>query len=104
MTTIEISTLSRLIGEMKRRGLVTRTRLKDNARTVAINLTPKGRTLVEELIPIAIHFEEVAVRDFPSKNISDLKTVLAEIYESLNSIEPEIEEVNKARKAAKSKA
>ena len=104
MTTIEISTLSRLVGEMKRRGLVTRTRLKDNGRTVAINLAPKGRTLVEELIPIAIHFEEVAVRDFPSKNISDLKTVLAEIYESLKLLEPEIEEANKARKAAKSKA
>ena len=104
MTTIEISTLSRLVGEMKRRGLVTRARLKDNGRTVAINLAPKGRTLVEELIPIAIHFEEVAVRDFPSKNISDLKTILAEIYESLKSLEPEIEEANKARKAAKTKA
>ena len=103
MTTIEISTLSRLVGEMKRRGLVTRARLKDNGRTVAINLAPKGRTLVEELIPIAIHFEEVAVRDFPSKNISDLKTILAEIYESLKSLEPEIEEANKARKVAKSK-
>jgi DNA-binding MarR family transcriptional regulator len=103
MTTIEISTLSRLVGEMKRRGLVTRARLKDNGRTVAINLTPKGRTLVEELIPIAIHFEEVAVRDFPSKNISDLKTILAEIYESLKSLEPEIEEANKARKGARPK-
>ena len=104
MTTIEISTLSRLVGEMKRRGLVTRARLKDNGRTVAINLAPKGRTLVEELIPIAIHFEEVAVRDFASKNISDLKTILAEIYESLKSLEPEIEEANKARKAANQKA
>jgi DNA-binding MarR family transcriptional regulator len=104
MTTIEISTLSRLVGEMKRRGLVTRARLKDNGRTVAINLTPKGRTLVEELIPIAIHFEEVAVRDFASKNISDLKTILAEIYESLKSLEPEIEEANKANKTARTKA
>jgi len=43
------------------------------------------------------------VRDFPSKNISDLKTILAEIYESLQSLEPEIEEANKARKAAKPK-
>ena len=103
MTTIEISTLSRLVGEMKRRGLVTRARLKDNGRTVAINLTPKGRTLVEELIPIAIRFEEVAVRDFPPKNISDLKTILAEIYESLKSLEPEIEEANKARKASRPK-
>src|SRR5205085_10938456 len=34
MTSIEVSTLSRLIGSMKRKGLVTRTRLRDNARTV----------------------------------------------------------------------
>src|SRR6266571_1120863 len=99
VTTIEISTLSRLVGEMKRRGLVSRSRLKDNGRTVAINLAPKGRVLVEELMPIAIHFEEVAVRNFPSRNISDLKTVLEEIYESLKSLEPEIEEANATRKA-----
>jgi MarR family transcriptional regulator, organic hydroperoxide resistance regulator len=61
MTTIEISTLSRLVGEMKRRGLVTRARLKDNGGTVPINLTPKER------IPIASRFEEVArvQHDFP---------------------------------------
>jgi MarR family transcriptional regulator, organic hydroperoxide resistance regulator len=44
------------------------------------------------------------VRDFPSKNISDLKTILAEIYESLKSLEPEIEEANKASKAARTRA
>jgi DNA-binding MarR family transcriptional regulator len=65
VTTAEISTLSRLIGEMKRKGLVTRSRLEDNGRTVAINLTAKGKTLVEELIPIAVHFEEVASAQAP---------------------------------------
>ena len=61
VTTTEIPTLSRLIGEMKRKGLVTRSPLEDNGRTVAINLTAKGKTLVEELIPIAVHFADVAV-------------------------------------------
>jgi DNA-binding MarR family transcriptional regulator len=93
MTTIELSTLSRLIGEMKRRGLVSRTRLKDNGRTVAINLAPKGRSLVAELMPIAVHFEEVAVRNFAAKDIVDLKAVLQNIYESLASLEPEVEAV-----------
>ena len=51
MTTIEISTLSRLVGTMKRKGLVSRRRPEDNGRTVAINLTAKGRGLVDELIP-----------------------------------------------------
>src|SRR5581483_2070359 len=86
MTSIEVSTLSRLIGTMKRKGLVSRTRLKDNARTVAINLTANGKTLVEELIPIAIHFEDVAVRSFSSKEIAELKGTLGKIYENLDSL------------------
>jgi DNA-binding MarR family transcriptional regulator len=91
VTTTEISTLSRLVGEMKRKGLVTRSRLEDNGRTVAINLTAKGRLLVEELMPIAVHFEEVAVSNFSDEEVAHLKIVLREIYESLGSIEPEIE-------------
>lgn len=101
MTSIEISTLSRLIGAMKRKGLVSRKRLEDNARTVAINLTAKGKTLVEELIPIAVHFEEVAVRDFQKQGLSDLKSTLAQIYDSLGTLEPEIAEAETPRKAKK---
>jgi len=101
MTSIEISTLSRLVGTMKRKGLVSRARLKDNARTVAINLTAKGKILVEELIPIAVHFEEVAVRGLPAKGVTDLKTTLEQIYLSLDSIEPEIEEADAQRIARK---
>jgi MarR family transcriptional regulator, organic hydroperoxide resistance regulator len=104
MTSIEISTLSRLIGTMKRKGLVSRKRLEDNARTVAINLTAKGGTLVEELIPIAMHFEEVAIRGLAKGGISDLKTTLEQIYTSLGAIEPEIEEIEAQRKARKRSA
>jgi len=42
-------------------------------------------------MPIAVHFEDVAVRDFSESEISHLKVVFREIYESLGSIEPEIE-------------
>jgi MarR family transcriptional regulator, organic hydroperoxide resistance regulator len=100
VTTAEISTLSRLIGEMKRKGLVTRSRLEDNGRTVAINLAPKGKSLVEELMPIAVHFEDVAVSSFSASEISRLKVVFREIYQSLGAIEPEIEA---ARDSVKSK-
>lgn len=100
VTTTEISTLSRLIGEMKRKGLVTRSRLEDNGRTVAINLTSKGRSLVEELMPIAVHFAEVAVSNYAEDEVSRLKTIFREIYERLGSIEPEIAA---ARDSSKSK-
>ena len=98
VTTAEISTLSRLVGEMKRKGLVTRSRLEDNGRTVAINLTSKGKLLVEELMPIAVHFEDVAVRNFSDEEVSRLKIVFREIYESLGSIEPEIEPIKMSPK------
>src|SRR3981081_2166031 len=86
VTTPDISTLSRLVGEMKRKGLVTRSRLENNGRTVAINLTSKGKSLVEELMPIAVHFEDVAVSNFSESEISRLKVVFREIYERLGSI------------------
>jgi MarR family transcriptional regulator, organic hydroperoxide resistance regulator len=90
MTTIEISTLSRLVGTMKRKGLVSRRRPEDNGRTVAINLTAKGRGLVDELIPIVVHFEEVAVRNRSAAEIQWLNRALAEAYDCLNDIEAEI--------------
>jgi DNA-binding MarR family transcriptional regulator len=90
MTTIEISTLSRLVGAMKRKGLVSRRRPEDNGRTVAINLTAKGRGLVVELIPIVVHFEEVAVRDRTAAEVQWLNRVLAEAYDCLNDLEAEI--------------
>src|SRR5258708_20399245 len=80
VTTTEISTLSRLVGEMKRKGLVTRSRLEDNGRTVAINLTSKGKSLVEELMPIAVHFDEVAVSSYSASAITPLKAIFREIY------------------------
>ncbi len=90
MTTIEISTLSRLIGAMKRKGLVSRRRLEENGRTVAINLTAKGRSLTDELIPIALHFEEVAIRNRSADQVDLIKRALSEAYECLNEIEAEI--------------
>lgn len=90
MTTIETSTLSRLVGAMKRKGLVSRRRPEDNGRTVAINLTAKGRGLVDELIPIVVHFEEVAVGNRSASEVQWLNRALAEAYDCLNDLEAEI--------------
>jgi DNA-binding MarR family transcriptional regulator len=103
MTSLEISTASRLIGAMKRKGLVSRKRLEDNARTVAINLTAKGKALVEELMPIAIHFEEVAIRSLPKDALANLKGILAQVHTDLGSLEPEIAEAEERRAKAKAR-
>lgn len=58
MVSVEISTLSRLVGLMVRRNLVSRERPADNARIVCITLTTKGEELADELMPIAAMFEK----------------------------------------------
>jgi DNA-binding MarR family transcriptional regulator len=92
MTTIELSTLSRLIGTMEKMKIVSRSRLENNARTVAITLTDSGHALVEELMPIAQHFEQVAVSKLSPSALKALKKALTEIYVLLDVLEEEAKE------------
>ena len=100
MTTIEVSTLSRLVGTMKRQGLVTKRRLGHNARTVEIDLTAKGRSLTAELIPIASHFEDVAIGNSSPKEIQKIKRFLKESYDSLNVIQAEVSALRRTARAS----
>jgi DNA-binding MarR family transcriptional regulator len=87
MVTVELSTLSRLIGTMKRQGLVTRTRVEEDGRSVRISLTARGRALADELMPLAAHFEKVATRTFSAKEVAHLKDVLRQIFDNLDELE-----------------
>jgi DNA-binding MarR family transcriptional regulator len=89
ITSIELSTLSRLVGAMTRKGLVSRRRPDANARTVEINLTTKGRTLVGELIPLATLHEDVGLRSFRPDKIAELKRDLIKVFQNLAELDPE---------------
>ncbi|MHC6226219.1 MarR family winged helix-turn-helix transcriptional regulator [Pseudomonas sp. X10] len=88
MTSIEISTLSRLIGAMEKLELLSRSRVENNARSVEINLTTKGEALIDELMPIAKHFEDVAIAHLSQEKRELLKEILIDIYDRLEVIEP----------------
>jgi DNA-binding MarR family transcriptional regulator len=87
VTSIELSTLSRLVGTMVRKGLLSRKRPGANSRTVEINLTTKGRTLVDELIPLAKLHEDVGLRSFPANKVAELKRDLIKVYENLAELD-----------------
>jgi MarR family transcriptional regulator, organic hydroperoxide resistance regulator len=89
VTSIELSTLSRLVGAMTQKGLVSRRRPDANARTVKINLTTKGRTLVEELIPLARLHEDVALLSFRPDKIAELKRDLIKVFQNLAELDGE---------------
>jgi DNA-binding MarR family transcriptional regulator len=81
-TTIEQSTLSRLLVTMANRGLVTRERSKVDARAVVVDLTPAGRKLTKTLIPWALRFERVALKGFTQAEIDLLYSMLGRIFDN----------------------
>ncbi|MFA5596171.1 MAG: MarR family transcriptional regulator [Pusillimonas sp.] len=86
MVTVEVSTLSRLITTMQRKGLVVRVRPEHNARMVSITLAPAGEELVEKLMPLAAHFESVATQSFTDEQIAWLKQALVQIHNDLEKV------------------
>jgi DNA-binding MarR family transcriptional regulator len=83
MTSIDASTLSRLVSRMVRDGLVTRSRSKKSSREVVVALTPKGGALVQRIIPIATRLERRASTGVAPKDMAVVKRVLRQFYDNL---------------------
>ncbi len=85
LTNVELSTLSRLVGGLVKRGLILRRRPEDNGRIVQIELAPAGDALVSRLMPIAIEYEQLATRGFSDRETEELKRLLRLIYRNLET-------------------
>jgi len=83
MTSIDASTMSRLVTRLVRMGLVTRARSKTSSREVVIALSPKGGALVERLIPIARELERTASAGLPARDLAVAKRALRQMYDNL---------------------
>jgi DNA-binding MarR family transcriptional regulator len=83
MTSIDVSTMSRLVSRLVRHGLVTRSRSRTSNREVLVALSPKGRALVQKLIPIAIGLERNAAAGLSAKELAEAKRLLGRMYVNL---------------------
>jgi DNA-binding MarR family transcriptional regulator len=72
--------LSRLVARLVRRGLVSRARSKTSNREVVVELTARGRTLVNSLIPMAKTLEQTAIVGIPAKELAALKASLRRAF------------------------
>ena len=90
-TSIDVSTLSRLVGSIERKGLAERQRGAGgaDARVVTVHATEAGRNLTERLIPLAQHYEAVALAGLSPEDEAALKALLVRVYENLEGLEPE---------------
>ena len=79
-TSIEVSTLTRLVDNMEKKGLVARRRDPQDARAIVLHATPAGRRLTQRIVPIAERYETVALAGFNAAETEILKAALRRLY------------------------
>lgn len=76
---VKSSTLSRLVGRMIEKKLLTRRRSTRDARTVQISLRREGEKLFDRLWPEAAKIEEIVAERFSPADLQRLKDMLREV-------------------------
>jgi DNA-binding MarR family transcriptional regulator len=84
-TSIDVSTLSRVVTRLVKMGLVTRTRSATNNREVVVRLTPKGAAILARVIPHAVALERTAIAGVPAKDLGVVRRSLRRMYQNLAS-------------------
>ena len=80
LTSINFSTLSRVLGRMEKKDLVRRVRGTEDARSFTIELTATGRTTTETILPRAAALEAQATGNFSEAELATLRQLLAKLY------------------------
>jgi DNA-binding MarR family transcriptional regulator len=85
-TSIEVSTLTRLVDGMEKKGLVVRRRDAADARAVTLHATPAGRRMTRIILPIAARYEKVALLGFSEAEATVLKTALRRLFDNMDGL------------------
>ena len=83
LTSVDVSTLSRLVSRLIAMGLVTRLRSAQSNREVVVRLTAQAQTLVGKLIPVARALERHAIAGVPKGELAAANSALRRIYANL---------------------
>ena len=84
LTSIEVSTLSRISKSVQQEGLIRRTRTQEDQRTVRVTLTERGRTLTQAIIPSALNSQAEIVGDLSAQDVKNLTRILHVIVGNLS--------------------
>jgi len=86
-TSIEKSTLSRLLDQMQKKRLLLRQRDGADQRSITIHRTPAAQAITEKLIPVALAYETQALVGLDQRQAKAIKTMLRQLYENLDALE-----------------
>ncbi len=85
-TSIDRTTLSRLVSRMETSQLVSRTRAEEDGREVHIGLTEKGSGITEGIIPLAQRYEEIALEGFSADEAAAFRDMLRRVYTNFEKL------------------
>ena len=88
LTSVEVSTLSRIVTRLVSMRLVVRAPSKTSGREVAVALTERGRDLVHRLIPFGLQYETIASSGLSEQELATLRRLLRRIYGNLVEAAP----------------
>ena len=103
-TDIDISTLSRLLVTMQRKGLITRRRSGLDGRALSLTLTPEGLDMSEKISPLALKYEALAMANLKDADVNKLKLLLRRVSENLEAASAKAESKPAASPAASRRA
>ncbi len=103
LTSIDISTLSRLLVAMQRKNLIVRKRSGVDSRALSLTLAPRGLALTETIAPLALRYDEVAMEGMSQREVATLKDLLKRVYRNLEAADLKASErpASRARPARK---
>jgi DNA-binding MarR family transcriptional regulator len=83
LTSVDVSTMSRLVTRLVKMRLVTRSRSANSNREVTIGLTAGAEKLIERLVPIALGLERDATAGLSAAELQKTKQCLRRMYRNL---------------------
>jgi MarR family transcriptional regulator, organic hydroperoxide resistance regulator len=87
-TSIDVSTLSRLVANIEKKGLLNRTPSEEDRRSVTVHLTKAGRNTAVQVAPLADLYERIALANISADEAVMLKRLLRQIYANISSLGP----------------
>jgi DNA-binding MarR family transcriptional regulator len=88
-TGVKTSTLSRLVGRMEQRELISRVRSERDNRTVEVSILDAGQRIVDRLTPYALKIRDMAEQNFSDEELPVLKSYLRRLYMTLQEYDRE---------------
>jgi MarR family transcriptional regulator, organic hydroperoxide resistance regulator len=80
---IRLSTMTRVVQRLEKRGLVTLSRRAADARVTDVYITPDGEGVVEQVRAVASRIYQSAFKDLDASEIENLNSLLLRVFNNL---------------------